>query len=120
MANPSADSQADEILEPVSYRDAITGPYREEWIKSMAKEVQSQKNGGTWVLVPRPKDKNVLKGRWVYKVKLGPNGEVLRYKSRFVIKGYLQKYGIDYLDTWAGVVNITAQGVVCKSQTRHG
>jgi len=77
LANPSADSQADEILEPVSYRDAITGPYREEWNKSMAMEVRSQKNGGTWVLVPRPEAKNVLKGRWVYKVKLGPNSKVL-------------------------------------------
>ena len=49
---------------------------------------------------------NVLKGKWVYKVKLRLEEQVLHYKSCWVIKGYIQKYSIDFDETWAGVVNI--------------
>ena len=45
----------------------------------------------TWDLVERPKDKPVLKGRWVFKRKLRPNREVLKYKARWVARGDMQE-----------------------------
>ena len=45
----------------------------------------------TWDLVERPKDKPVLKGGWVFKRKLGPNREVLKYKARWVARGDMQE-----------------------------
>ena len=54
----------------------------------------------TWDLVERPKDKTVLKGRWVFKRKLGPDGEVLKYKARWVARGDMQEALVDYEETF--------------------
>ena len=45
-----------------------------------------------------------LAGKQVFKVKRGKDSEVLCYKARQVVKGYLQQYGVDYNQTFATVV----------------
>jgi hypothetical protein len=39
----------------------------------------------------------------VFKKKLRPNGTIERYKARLVIKGYSQKEGEDFFDTYSPV-----------------
>jgi len=38
--------------------------------------------------------------KWIYKRKINPDGSTC-YKARLVIKGYEQKEGIDYDETYA-------------------
>ena len=57
----------------------------------------------TWVLVDRPKNKNVIGVKWVYKTKLNPDGSINKLKARLVVKGYTQQLGIDFTDTFAPV-----------------
>ena len=45
----------------------------------------------------------------MFKKKLGVNNEVLRYKARYVIKGFLQREGIDYDKTFSGVIKPITQ-----------
>jgi histone deacetylase 1/2 len=58
----------------------------------------------TWHLVPRPKGKNVVGCKWVYKIKRKEDGTVDRYKARLIAKGFKQQYGIDYEETFSPVV----------------
>jgi hypothetical protein len=46
----------------------------------------------------------VFRGKWVFRLKRGPHGEVLRYKARWVVRGFEQKEGLDYNETFATVV----------------
>eukprot|EP00253_Pinus_taeda_P033280 PITA_33280 len=74
----------------------------------MDEELEQIEKNNTWELVPRPKDKNVIGTKWVFKNKLNENGEVIRNKSRLVCKGYAQQEGIDFEETFAPVARLEA------------
>jgi hypothetical protein len=48
----------------------------------------------------------MLRGRWVLRVNRGPGpgGVVTRYKARWVVRGFEQRYGMDFDETFAAVV----------------
>ena len=60
-----------------------------------------------WEVVPRPTGKLVVTSRWLYKIKHFANGSVEKYKARFVARGFTQKEGIDYDETFAPVSRYT-------------
>lgn len=60
----------------------------------MDKEIQALEKTHTWVLTPLPPSKRPIGCKWVYKVKLNPDGAVERYKARLVAKGYTQSEGL--------------------------
>ena len=59
-------------------------------------------------MVPRPKDKNVIRTKWVFKNKMNENGQVVRNKARLVCKGYSQVEGVDYEETFAPMARLEA------------
>jgi hypothetical protein len=68
---------------------------------------QIEKND-TWELVPRPKNKNVIGTKWVFRIKLNEDGQVTRNKARLVCKGYAQIEGINFEETFAPVARMEA------------
>eukprot|EP00253_Pinus_taeda_P031507 PITA_31507 len=74
----------------------------------MDEELERIENKNTWELVPRPKDKNVIGTKWIFKNKLNENGEIIRNKARLVCKGYAQQEGIDFEETFALVARLEA------------
>lgn len=71
--------------EPSCFKEDETNDH---WIKSMEEEVNQIEKCQTCKLVPRPKDKNVIGTKWVFKNKLNEQGQVIRNKYRLVCKGY--------------------------------
>ena len=70
-------------------------------------EIKSLIENQTWELINLTSLKPPYKpfnNKQVFKIKKGKNGEVLRYKAKWVIKGYLQQYGVDYNQTFTVVV----------------
>jgi hypothetical protein len=51
-----------------------------------------------------PSNRGALSGKWIFKIKRGAAGEILRYKARWVIRGFEQREGIDFHETFASVV----------------
>ena len=77
-------------------------------MKAMVKELNQIEKNDTWELVPRPKDKNVISTKWVFRNKLDENGQVTRNKAKLVCKGYAQIEGIDFEETFAPVARMEA------------
>ena len=72
----------------------------------MDKELQCLKDLGTWKVVPRPRNRNVISVRWVFDVKTNADGSVERLKARLVARGFSQEPGIDYKFSYAPVVRL--------------
>jgi hypothetical protein len=58
--------------------------------------------------VLRPKDKSSVSSKWIYKIKHAVDGSVEKFKARFVSRGFTQKEGIDYEETFSLVAKYTS------------
>jgi hypothetical protein len=92
-------------IEPTCFEEANKDEF---WNKAMDEELDQIEKNDTWELVPRPKDKNVIDTKWVYKNKLNEDGQVTRNKARLVCKGYAQVEGIDFEETFSPVARMEA------------
>ncbi|KAF5813031.1 putative RNA-directed DNA polymerase [Helianthus annuus] len=105
--DPSAyhvSTNSSESIEPSSFTIANKSP---EWRQAMAEEFDALIRNGTWSLVPRVANTNVIDSKWVYRIKKDAHGKVTRYKARLVAKGFNQKPGVDYQETFSPVVKAT-------------
>ena len=64
------------LLSIVERKDVEEAKRDKHWIKAMEEELRQIKKNDTWELVPRPKDKNVIGTKWVFRNKLDENGQV--------------------------------------------
>jgi hypothetical protein len=78
--------------EPTCFEEAIQ---RKEWADAMTEEYQSIIKNDVWEIVPRPKNKDVVSSKWLYKIKHVVVGSIEKDKARFVARGFSQKEGID-------------------------
>jgi hypothetical protein len=74
----------------------------------MDEELDQIEKNDSWELVPRPKNKNVIGTKWVFRNKLNEDGQVTRNKSRLVCKGYAQVEGIDFEGTFTPISRMEA------------
>jgi uncharacterized protein (DUF1330 family) len=58
--------------------------------------------------IPRPKEKSVVTSKWVYKIKHAADESMDKYKARFIARGFSQKEGEDYDETFSLVARYTS------------
>nr|GEW23989.1 ribonuclease H-like domain-containing protein [Tanacetum cinerariifolium] len=71
---------------------------------AMNDEYNALAKNGTWILVPRPSDVNLVRPRWLFKHKFHVDGTLSHYKARLVANSSSQQLGVDFDETFSRVV----------------
>ena len=122
MSLTALESPIDNALraDPQSYSEAMRSPDARKWREAMQAEYDSLIENGTWKAVDLPPGRKALTTKWVLKKKLGPNGEITKYKARMVARGFQQVEGYDYTETYSGVVKAAAYRLLFALITLNG
>lgn len=90
-------------VEPENYEEAIK---HDVWKKAMEEEIRMIEKNNTWELVAIPREREVVSLKWIYKIKLNQEGDIQKHKARLVARGFTQKPGIDFYETFSPVARL--------------
>jgi hypothetical protein len=86
---------------PKTYGQAQKSKDWLQWKGAIDEELLNLKSMGVWSALPCPTGKRPLDGRWVFEEKTNDRSETIRWKARYVAKGFTQTQGIDFKKTFA-------------------
>ncbi|CAI7924715.1 unnamed protein product, partial [Closterium sp. NIES-54] len=108
---PEGDPDAPNIPTPRSYEEAIEGPYSSQWQAAMDAEMAYWKSTGTYVDEVPPPGPNIVSGMWIFRVKRPP-GSPPAFKARYVARGFSQRQGVDFFQTFSPTPKMTTLRVL--------
>ncbi|CAI7813404.1 unnamed protein product [Closterium sp. NIES-54] len=106
MLAPEGDPDAPDILTPRSYAEAITGPYSSQWQTAMDAEMAFWMSTSTYIDAVPLSRANIVDGMWIFRVKRPP-GSSPAFKARYVARGFSQRQGVDYFQTFSPTPKMT-------------
>ncbi|CAI7871311.1 unnamed protein product [Closterium sp. NIES-54] len=115
---PEGDPDAPDIPTPCSYAEAIEGPYSSQWHAAMDAEMASWKSTGTYVDEVPPPGANIVSGMWIFRVKRPP-GSPPAFKARYVARGFSQRQGVDFFQTFSPTPKMTTLRVLLHGAAQH-
>jgi len=92
--------------DPKTYQEAIRSIDATFWKEAIKSEIDSPESNKIWELTDLHKDCRPISSKWIFKKKLRSDGSINKYKAKLIIRGYDQKKGIDYFDTYSPVTRI--------------
>ncbi|KAJ0868636.1 putative RNA-directed DNA polymerase [Helianthus annuus] len=104
-------------VEPSTHHEAIV---IKEWKAAMEEEIAALERHQTWSLTELPHDKKPIGLKWVFKLKFNADGKIQKHKARIVAKGYAQKSGIDYEETFSPVARFETIRLVLALVAQKG
>ncbi|CAI7805650.1 unnamed protein product [Closterium sp. NIES-54] len=108
---PEGEPDAPDIPTPRSYTEAITGPYSYQWQAAMDAEMASWKYTCTYVDAVPPSWGNIVDGMWIFMVKRPP-GSRPAFKARYIARGFTQRHGVDFFQTFSPTPKMTTLWVL--------
>lgn len=101
-------AEAAVLGDPISYHDTLSREDRESWQKACNEELEMLKKFGVYEEVPWPHNHKIVGSKWVFRMKMGPDGQIECYKARLVAQGFSQVEGINYNETFAPVMKFNS------------
>ncbi|CAI7812556.1 unnamed protein product [Closterium sp. NIES-53] len=108
---PEGDPDGPDIPTPRSYAEAIEGPYSSYWQAAMDAEMASWKSTRTYVDEVPPPGANIVSGMWIFRVKRPPGSPPV-FKARYVARGFSQRQGVDFFQTFSPTPKMTTLRVL--------
>jgi hypothetical protein len=81
-----------------------TAPTDPHWCRAMEEEYTALLANHTWDLVPRPPGTNVVTVKWLFHHKPTSDGSLDRYKAHWILRGFTQRLGVDYGETFSPII----------------
>jgi Reverse transcriptase (RNA-dependent DNA polymerase) len=106
--------------EPKSVHEARYSGHWDKWEPSIAQEMKSLEDNGTWIDAVLPPGRKAVDSRLVFRLKQNSDGSIERFKSRLVAKGYSQVPGLDFDETYAPVVKLTSIHILLTLALKEG
>ncbi|CAI7879547.1 unnamed protein product [Closterium sp. NIES-54] len=105
--------------EPATVQQALGGEHKEKWREAMDNELKALEGHNTWKVVPIgvARNKTVLTGKWVFRVKTKADGTIDKFKARWVVRGFDQEHGRDFTETFAPVSRHTSLRILLAIPT---
>ena len=86
----------------------------------MDEEMKALMKNETWDLVPRTRNVHPNICKWVYKLKRRADGSIDRFKARLVARGFSQKHGEDFEETFSPMAKMTSFRLLISLATSQG
>ena len=104
--------------DPKTPAQALSSPRAAEWRDAMDSEIRQLLENGTFKFVDAPRQ-YALTGKWVFKEKRDLAGIVYRRKARVVARGFEQREGLDYTETFASTAAATSARILLAIAARE-
>nr|GEY08890.1 zinc finger, CCHC-type [Tanacetum cinerariifolium]GEY08892.1 zinc finger, CCHC-type [Tanacetum cinerariifolium] len=105
--------------DPKTFDEAMKSQDVALWKDGINDEMDSIMGNNTWVLADIPSVCQPLGCKWIFKRKLKVDGTIEKFKARLVIQGFRKRLGIDYFDTYAPLVRISAIRILIAMASIH-
>lgn len=100
--------------DPRSYEEAMSATDKQQWKEAMEKEVKSLMAMDVFKPVHSiPTGARPMDTKWVYKKKYDAAGKYVKHKARLTARGFTQREGIEYDDTFSPVMQIKSLRMLC-------
>jgi Reverse transcriptase (RNA-dependent DNA polymerase) len=89
----------------------LGGDEHSAWSDAIDVELTKMEKVNTWVPIIPPQDANIIPSHYIFHCKPNKTGSIIHYKACLVIKGFKQKFGVDYIETFAPTVDAPTQTI---------
>ena len=103
-----------------SVQEALNGSEKEKWLKAMEEEIKQITKVETFTVIEAPSNTNIIDGKWVLLQKRDGEGKVIRWKARYVVRGFQQQYGTDFTETFTPTIRPTTLRILLSIAAQKG
>jgi hypothetical protein len=107
----------------LTFRQAMEGSEKDKWVGAIDEEVQNLIRRQTFSEEIKEVDvqgKEVVDAKLVFDHKKDKDGKILRYKARLVARGFTQKHGVNYEETFAPTIRLDAMRIILALAAKRG
>ncbi|KAM4067823.1 reverse transcriptase (RNA-dependent DNA polymerase) [Hirsutella rhossiliensis] len=107
----------------LTFRQAMKGSEKDQWVGAIDEEVQNLIRRQTFSEEINEGDvhgEEVVDAKLVFDHKKDKEGKILRYKARLVARGFTQKHGINYEETFAPTIRLDAMRIILALAAKKG